>query len=476
MAQNPTLVKKKVLGDLEAIALFDICQFLMIGRKTGTLRVESRGRRATLTWIDGQIVGAIDEGLKEGEGALARVLGWTNGTFEFAPGPVAAGSPSRITTPTDALLLEAARHLDEAAAARGDADAGGAPHAAAFLEKQRFARELADLFSSLEPPSEEELDFRKEVPLETLLGIVARRGAWGLSLRAGETPKARGPHGWVPLGRSPVTQRAADRIASQFLGGSEKILLEMREHIVREKLVEGIGYVRMAATREEDLTRLDVTMLQSDAPSAAEVGLTDERLRALAQTRAGFVLIASAPRGGKSRLAAALAAASAAGPVGRHIVFYEEARRFRLREESGIVEHCDLSAETTRTGDVLEKVWRQKANVVVLDAVRCGEHFAAALGAASAGALAIAAVQAEGVVDAVARALWLADEAARPALAEQLATQVVAVVALRAGRSCEIVPQGARLCAAIRSGDAEALAACVEAVATPTPPRPAPSA
>ncbi len=471
---NPTLAKKKLNGDLEAVSLFDLCQFLMIARKTGSLRVDSRGRRATLTVIDGHVVGAIDESLKEGEDAFHRVLGWTSGTFEFGTGPVAAGSPSRITTPTDALLLEAAKRLDEAAEAGGGADDGS--RTAAFLEKQRFAHELADLFSSLEPPGEDELDFRKEVPLETLLGLAARRGAFALSLRAGETPKARGPAGFAALGRSPVTQRAIDRISAQFLGGSEKLLLEARERASRERLVEGFGYVRVEARREEEMTRLVVTLLQSEAPAFETLGVPEDSARALARARHGLVLIASPPRGGKSALAATLAAAAGSGAAepaappsaGRHIAFYEESRRFRLREESGILEQCDLPAGAGSRDEILAKVWRQKADVIVLDAARSAEHLEAALGAAESGALAVAAVEADGAVDAIARFLRLADDAARPAHADRLAGALLAVVAIRPsaqGESpspvtgAEILLRSARLAEAIRAGDLAAVAA-----------------
>lgn len=467
MSVNPTLVRKKVVGDLEALPLFDICQFLMIGRKTGTLRLESRGRHGTITTIDGQVVGAVDENLREGEAAFHRLLSWTAGTFEFAPGPVAAGTPSRITTPTDALLLDAARRMDEEAA--GDAVGEGGARATAFLEKQRFARELADLFSSLEATAEEDLDFRKEVPLETLLSLAARRGAWCVSLRAGETPKARGPHGWAALGRSPVTQRASDRIASHFLGGSEKILLEMRERIARERIVEGFGYVRLEAVQEEDLRRVTITLLESEAPAAGAFGLSDRDTGALLGEPGRLLVVASAPRGGKSSLAATLAAA-AAGGLGRHVVFYEEARRFRLREEAGILEQCDLSPTATPASEMLEQVWRRKADVLVIDAVRSAEHAEAAAGAARAGALVIAAVEAPGAPEAVDRIVRLARDEAQPAVTEILAERLAAALAVRPGGGPggprwepELLPWSPRLVESLRAGDLAALDALLDA-------------
>jgi Tfp pilus assembly pilus retraction ATPase PilT len=497
MAQQSALTKRKVVGDLEAVSLFDVCQVLMIARKTGSLRLESNGRRATVTFIDGQIVGAVDEMLKEGEAALQRLMTWRVGTFEFAAGPAAAGAPARITTPTDALLLEAARRLDETKETLEESGIASEPgaHEAALQEKQRFQKELSDLFSSLENESAGEIDFRKEVPLETLLATAMRRGATTLHLRVGETLKARGARGLFQIGNSPITRRAIDRIASTFVGGGEKlVLLEMRDRVVKEKLVEGIGYVRLEVLQDDDLRRVVLTLLEPDPLPLDAFGVPRERVAPMLGAPRGLMLIASPPRGGKSMLAASIAAAVGSGR-GRHVVIFEEARRYRLREERGVLEQCDLSYVDTTRDAMLEQVWRRKADLLVIDAARRPAQVEAALEAAATGALVIAAVEAAGCIDAVVRFLAIADEASRPARAAQLADTLLGVVTVRpvpgeaaapravqadprstseSGDSaepratqaaprwhCEILPRLPGVPAAIRAGDGEALARCL---------------
>lgn len=479
MSSRPALARS-LTGDIEAISLSDLAQFLMISQKTGTLRVESSGRRAQLRIIDGQIVNATDEQRQEGAAAAHRILSWHKGSFEFTLEAVAIDGASQITTPTDRLLLEAARRLDEApdALEAGDTANGGAarehgladddsagPHEAAFLAKQDFARDLADLFGALDTELESEIDFRKEIPLETLLGAVMRRGAGVLFLRDGEVPKARGTRGLFPLGHVPVTRRVIDRIAAAFLGGSEKlVLLEMRDRVVREHLVEGVGYVRLEMIQEEDLRRAIVTILEPEAPPIASFGLDPSRIAETLLARRGLLLVATPARGGKSSLCAALATA-ASGSGGRHVVIFEESRRYRLREERGVIEHCDLGRTEGSADALLDQVWRRKADVLVIDAVRRSSQMEGALAAAS-GALVIAALDAAGAPDAITRFLAMSALPERAARAAELADAFLGAIALPqpwpappgSAPACDLLTNSPQLVDALRSGDMRVLA------------------
>lgn len=146
-------------GQLAAVSLFDLCQFLMLNRKTGTLTVRSGTGVAYLTFHEGQLLTALDESLGEGEGVVLRAVQWTTGGFEFSPGPV---PPERkIQASTENILLEAARKIDEMQeedreSVRSGGWAGGreggaahqarASQEAAFLETQRRAKSLTEAF------------------------------------------------------------------------------------------------------------------------------------------------------------------------------------------------------------------------------------------------------------------------------------------------------------------------------------------
>lgn len=98
-------------GRLAEISLFDICQFLMLNRKTGTLTARYEQQAVYLTFKDGQLLNAVDQTLRNGEAVILSAVQWPDGGFVFESGPVPPDR--RIHSSTENVLLEAARLLDE---------------------------------------------------------------------------------------------------------------------------------------------------------------------------------------------------------------------------------------------------------------------------------------------------------------------------------------------------------------------------
>jgi hypothetical protein len=138
-------------GGLAAISLFDLCQFLMLNRKTGTLTVRGDGGTGTayLTFSEGELCTALDDSLRDGAEAVLRAVQWTEGSFEFVQGPVPPDR--RMNASTENILLDAARRLDEMQEKDRAGGGGGAAGYAeqAFRDKQARAASIADAFCSL---------------------------------------------------------------------------------------------------------------------------------------------------------------------------------------------------------------------------------------------------------------------------------------------------------------------------------------
>lgn len=97
-------------GDLQQVAVVDLLQLLCMNRRTGALTLNTPSGMGELRLVEGEIVDGVYRRL-EGEKALYRLVGESEGTFAFA-----SGSPSplrRIETPTHVLLMEGMRRLDE---------------------------------------------------------------------------------------------------------------------------------------------------------------------------------------------------------------------------------------------------------------------------------------------------------------------------------------------------------------------------
>jgi hypothetical protein len=165
-------------GQLSAVSLFDLCQFLMLNRKTGTLIVRSGSAVAYLTFQDGQLMTARDESRRDGDDVVLRAVQWQEGGFEFSLGPV---SPERrIRASTESILLEAARKIDEMQAENDSGRSAGAVRTSQeiqFRETQQRAATLSDAFRtavSSESPDQQKGRWQEEA-LRSLQTGASRR-------------------------------------------------------------------------------------------------------------------------------------------------------------------------------------------------------------------------------------------------------------------------------------------------------------
>ena len=99
-----------VRGNLQQIGILDLLQLLSMNRRSGSLSITTQAGAGEVRLAEGEIVDAVYRRL-EGEKALYRLLGETEGVFSFASG--ASHSLRRIVLSTRSLLLEGMRQIDE---------------------------------------------------------------------------------------------------------------------------------------------------------------------------------------------------------------------------------------------------------------------------------------------------------------------------------------------------------------------------
>lgn len=110
-SEIPTESAPPLSGSLSQLSVPELLQTAEAARRSGTVSLRARGRRATLWLRAGRVVDAeIDDGLRGREAVYDAVL-WTAGTFEADFTPVAVAE--RISESTSFLLLEAMRRHDE---------------------------------------------------------------------------------------------------------------------------------------------------------------------------------------------------------------------------------------------------------------------------------------------------------------------------------------------------------------------------
>ena len=102
-----------VAGSLKEMGLPDMIQVLSQGRKTGNLKIRSRGESGEIHLFEGAVVNALWGELR-GDEAFYAMVRLQDGDFGLDPSFKA--SSRVITQSTDALLLEAMRRMDEGVA------------------------------------------------------------------------------------------------------------------------------------------------------------------------------------------------------------------------------------------------------------------------------------------------------------------------------------------------------------------------
>jgi CheY-like chemotaxis protein len=102
-----------IQGRLEEMSMIDLMQSLEMGQKSCRLVVQKGPEKGELYFASGQCRDA-KSGDVEGDGAVYRVVLWTEGAFEIDFNAANASTRTTTTRNTTGLLMEAMRLMDEA--------------------------------------------------------------------------------------------------------------------------------------------------------------------------------------------------------------------------------------------------------------------------------------------------------------------------------------------------------------------------
>jgi hypothetical protein len=268
-------------GELGLISLFDLGQLLMLNGATGCLVVEDSGRRGCLFFQDGRLVNALDEELREGESAAYRVFAWRHGRFEFRP--EAAVGNATIHATTDAVMLEAARRMDEAQPVGPE----GADKSARLIERQSELEELRDAFSRA--AGETRLG-RTHVPSTSWIESLGQAGD-RVVIGPGSKPLWRRGYRWTELDSGPMSVEVYRELRNALLDqcvpiepeagspSSRRLPLGNGQVLAVERV--GSGPQELLWLRPAELPATDLARLEGD-PDA---------LNELLRTAPGWVLV-----------------------------------------------------------------------------------------------------------------------------------------------------------------------------------------
>jgi hypothetical protein len=107
----PVAASEDFRGDLKQVSVPDLLQLLGANRRSGTLSLSTPTGQGEVRLAEGDVVDAVYRRV-DGEKALIRLLGESEGSFAFVGGSAAA-TLRRIERPTSALMMDGMRQLDE---------------------------------------------------------------------------------------------------------------------------------------------------------------------------------------------------------------------------------------------------------------------------------------------------------------------------------------------------------------------------
>lgn len=201
-------------GELGLVGLFDLCQLLMMNGATGCLAVAREGRQGYLYFRGGRVVNALDDERNEGEPAAHRLLTWKTGRFEFRPEPV--DDVQLIEAGTEALMLEAARRIDEGS------DAGGGNEAARLRDRQGAMDALRDVFHRVAREAAAGAVAAETAAEPAVVLLHALRDADDRLLCRPQCPPRLWHDGsWLVISEAPLGEEVYGELRERVLGGRE---------------------------------------------------------------------------------------------------------------------------------------------------------------------------------------------------------------------------------------------------------------
>jgi twitching motility protein PilT len=428
---------KKVEGDLRSFTIFDITQTLLAGRKTASVQVSSGTRHGFLQFEGGQIVHAVDDGMNAGETAVFAIFTWRDGTFsiDFDGRP----TDKNVDRPTDWLLLEVARNLDEA---KADSDvAGTAAQPEQDVERsvgdkleQRLRHELNVAFKKVAEKAEPARARYVRNAFDGLLrALVDGRGS-ALFLRPGVRPRVKTPGGFLTLDDTPLQEDELRGFLQTALSQTERTELRERRETATFYSAPGLGVFRMTAIEDDGVPFVAFAPSRRDVPPLGEFGLGLQG-EALAAAAEGLVIVAGPLGSGKSTLLASIVRHHLEDRD-RFVTVFAAGAPFEFTGERGATLRRRLPAPGAPFMEAMRAALEQRPDVVAVDPVPDRDALHTLMNVARTGRLVLAALDSMSPNDTLARLSALTQEGGER-VGAILSETLRAVVDLSARRTTE---------------------------------------
>lgn len=434
MTDSPPM--KTMQGDLRAFNIFDVTQSLMVGRKTALVSIQSGSRSGYIHFREGQIVAALDDSLQSGEKAAMKIFAWTQGTFtiEFGKEP----REINIQLPTDHLLLEVARNLDEIRRELGIEEADETTkeeEVSGSLQDKigaKLRREINTIFKRVANSAEPTRARYTRSAFDGLLQALVDMGGNVLLLRPGQRPRIRTPNGFAEVKEEAISGSELEGFVSHALTSTELSELRERKETSTFFCSPTAGAFRLSVVNEHGPLLLAFSTANRTLPELPEIAGGEERAEQLRALTTGLIVVAGPLALDRSVFVGTM--------VQEHLT-----RRgaFAVHLTSGAPYHYShakgscIKKEAPSTPQLLQTSFRlcleQEPDLIALDDVGHREAFAHALAAAAGKRLVIFSIESQTPSDTINRISRFSQSADGDSLLEALSDRLRCIIDLSPG-------------------------------------------
>ncbi len=272
----------------------------------------------------------------------------------------------------------------------------------------------------------------------------------------------------VPVNQQKLDHANVMALLAEVVSAAQLQELE-REHELNIGIpVAGIGSFRLSAFRQRGSTSAVVRYIPVTIPRLEDLALPPVLAELITQKR-GLVLIVGATGSGKSTTIASMLNHRNQQLAG-HILTLEDPIEFLFRNQRSIVNQREIGSDAATLAVGLKNALRQAPDCILIGEIRDQETMAAALAYAQSGHLVVSTLHANNTYRALNRIINFYPLENRPALLQDLASTISAIISQRlvpsvdGGRAAavEIMLNTQHVAELIEQGDISAIREAIE--------------
>jgi len=233
----------------------------------------------------------------------------------------------------------------------------------------------------------------------------------------------------VPVNQQSMDENTIRMLLSEVLSAERLQELERNNELNLGLPIAGVGSFRLSAFRQRGNISAVIRYIPYEIPAFEDLRLPPTLVELVGRKR-GLLLVVGATGSGKSTTIASMLDYRNKTQAG-HILTLEDPIEFLFHNHRSIVNQREIGSDTTDLHGALKNALRQAPDCILIGEIRDKETMSAALAYAQSGHLVVSTLHANNTYRALNRIISFYPIENRPALLEDLASTLAAIVSQR---------------------------------------------